>query len=254
MIVLMIFNIIIQFDVFFQGILYLQKKTARVIEVKPKCKRNRLFLLCLGCLLLCICFILSHFFWVQFQLQLMVILLASFIVLLVGILKYLEPPISYLITPDGIIYHHRSGHWQLSWRDVVRIGDIRATVLAEYQHLPYLGIRINSLEKIAQSISPRLANKLLHEQKELLLLGVRNQEINLQSSAINFEPFTLNGVIYKGPVAAWLYRTELLQKAYGYHLFLPESSFDRDLIEFLSLLKDCQHYVHSYHTDRKFTK
>ena len=129
---------------------------------------------------------------------------------------------------------------------MIRIGDIRANVLAEYQHLPYLGIRINSLENIAQSISPRLANKLLHEQQELLLLGVRNQEIDLQNGVINFDPFTLNGVTYKGPVAAWLYRTELLQKAYGYHLFLPESSFDRDLIEFLSLLKECHHYINSY--------
>ena len=243
----------IQFDTLFRGY-FLQKKTTKVIEVEPKCKRNRLFLLCLGCLLLGICAILSHFLWAQYQLQLMVIILASFIVLFVGILKCLEPSISYFITPDHITYCHRNGHWHLSWKDVTRIGDIKANILTEDKSLPYLGIRINNLEKIAENISPRLANKLLHEQKELLLLGGRNQEISLQSSAINFEPFTLNGVIYKGPVAAWLYRTEMLQKAYGYHLFLPESSFDRELNEFLSLLKDCQYYVRSYHSDSEYIK
>ncbi|WP_372881453.1 DUF2982 domain-containing protein [Psychromonas sp.] len=225
----------------------MQKNAARVIQINPKSKHNRLFLLSLGFLLLCICLILYPLFGELYRLQLIFIISASFVVFLVGLLKYLEPAISYVITPDSITYYHRSGHWGLPWRDVLRIGDITASVMAEHKHLPYLGIRVNSLENIAQSISPRLANKLLHEQQELLLLALKNQEIELQNGVINFEPFNLNGVIYKGPVAAWLYRTELLQKAYGYHLFLPESSFDRGVIEFLSLLKECHNYIKNDH-------
>ncbi|WP_413702166.1 DUF2982 domain-containing protein [Psychromonas sp. KJ10-10] len=34
-----------------------------------------------------------------------------------------------------------------------------------------------------------------------------------------------------------MHRSEQLAKAYGYHLYLPESSLDRDLNHFLELLK-----------------
>jgi len=223
----------------------LQKTAQRVIQVKPNSKRNRLFLLFLGFLLLCICQLLNLIFWDDYRIQLIFIMSASFMVLFVGLLKCLEPPISYFITPETISYYHRSGHWQLPWQDIQRIGDIWADVLGKNVQLPYLGIRVNNLTTIAQTISPRLANKLLHEQQELLLLAVKNHEIDLQDGMINFEPFELNGVTYKGPVAAWLYRAEELNKAYGYHLYLPENSFDRGLIEFLVLLKECHHYINS---------
>ena len=227
----------------------MQKTAQRVIQVEPNSKRNRLFLLCLGCLLLCVCLLLNLLFWDDYRIQLIFIMSASFMVLFVSLLKFLEPPISYFITPETISYYHRNGHWHLPWKDILRIGDIPADVRGEHVQLPYLGIRVNSLENIAQTISPRLANKLLHEQQELLLLAVKNHEIDLQDGLINFEPFELNGVTYKGPVAAWLYRAEELNKAYGYHLYLPENSFDRGLIEFLNLLKECHHYINSHQAD-----
>jgi hypothetical protein len=224
----------------------LQKIAQRVIQVKPNSKRNRLFLSCLGCLLLCVCLLLNLFFWDDYKIQLIFLMSAGFMVLFIGLLKFLEPSISYWITPKTIFYYHRNGHWHLPWQDILRIGDIQADVRGEHVQLPYLGIKLNSLTNIAQTISPRLANKLLHEQLELLSLAVKNREIDLPDGVINFEPFELNGITYKGPIAAWLYRTEALNKAYGYHLYLPENSLDRGLIEFLGLLKECRHYINSH--------
>lgn len=219
------------------------KTAQKIIKIKPKSKRNRLFLLCLGCLLLLGCLVLNQLFWHEYKIQLTLTMFASFMVLLLAIVKYLEPEISYFITPERIVYQHRNGQWRLPWQDIIRIGDINVDVFGEYKQLPYLGIRLNNLESIAQSISPRLANKLIHEQQDLLLLAIKNHEINIEDGVINFEPFHLNGSTYKGPVAAWLYRTEQLATAYGYHLYLPENSFDRDLLDFLSLLKKCQNYI-----------
>ncbi|ABM02671.1 conserved hypothetical protein [Psychromonas ingrahamii 37] len=224
----------------------MQKKAQRVIQVKPNSKHNRLFLLCLGSLLLCVCLLLNLVFWDDYRLPLIFIMSASFIMLFVALLKFLEPPISYFITPEIISYYHFNGHWHLPWQDILRIGDIPADIRGQHVKLPYLGIKLNSLANIAQTISPRLANKLLHEQLELLMLAVKNREIDLPEDLINFEPFELNGVTYKGPIAAWLYRTEELSKAYGYHLYLPINSFDRESMEFLGLLKECHHYINSY--------
>lgn len=227
----------------------MQKTTHRVIQVKPNSKRNRLFLLCLGCLMLCVCQLLNIFFWDDYKILLIFIMSAAFMVLFVSLLKFLEPPISYCITPETIFYYHRNGHWDLPWQDILRIGDIRADVRGEHVQLPYVGIKVNCLANLAQTISPRLANQLLYEQLDLLLLAVKNHEINLSNGLINFDPFELNGVTYKGPVAAWLYSVEELNKAYGYHLYLPENSFDRGLIEFLGLLKECQHYINGYQSN-----
>ncbi|WP_413693719.1 DUF2982 domain-containing protein [Psychromonas sp. KJ10-2] len=161
----------------------------------------------------------------------------------IGFLKYIEPETSFFITPEMIKYCHLNGKWSLRWQDIIRFGEIKADVRGQHTQLPYLGIKLNNLDHLAKNISPRLANKLIHEQQELIVLAIINKEISAEEDLINFEPYTLNDVVYKGPIAAWLHRSEQLAKAYGYHLYLPESSLDRDINQFLRLLKECHHYI-----------
>ncbi|MEO9509425.1 MAG: DUF2982 domain-containing protein [Nonlabens ulvanivorans] len=173
----------------------------------------------------------------------MLLFLTCGIVLLTGILKYSEPETSYQLTRQELCFYHRNGHWQLEWEKIVRFGQPSANTIFERINLPYIGIKLKDLAFIADNISPRLANKLIHEQRELLILAARNNEIKLESGLISFEPFTLHNKVYKGPIAAWLFRTEQLNQVYGYHLFLADSSFDRELDEFLKLLKQCKEYA-----------
>lgn len=215
----------------------------KVINIRPNSKRNASLLLFLGSVLIVVLMLFSILFWQDFKLQITFLLLASFIVLLSGLLKYFEPQFSFSITPDFILYNHRKGHWQILWQDIIRVGDVKADVKGEHVQLPYVGIKLNSLENIAQNISPVLANKLLHEQQELLVLAIANDYVNTDDTFINFSPYVLNDITYRGPVAAWLHRSEHLAEAYGYHLFIPESSLDRDINEFFSLIKQCQQYV-----------
>lgn len=213
--------------------------STKIIEITPKCKRNRYFLFCLGGGLLIISSLLNVILWEQYKIQLIFFMSVCLMVLFVAFVKFLEPPISYTMTPESIHYQHRHGQWTLPWQDIFRLGDIYIDVQGERKPLPYIGIKLTSLKNIAESISPRLANRLLHEQQELLLLALKNGQIKLPHGAINFEPFELQGTIYKGPIAAWLYRSEDLVAAYGYHLYLPENGFDRELDDFLGLLKQC---------------
>ncbi|WP_413702167.1 DUF2982 domain-containing protein [Psychromonas sp. KJ10-10] len=118
----------------------------------------------------------------------------------VGSLKHFEPETSFFITPEMIVYCHLNGKWKLPWQDIIRFGEIKANVRGEHTQLPYLGIKLNNLDHIAKSISPRLANKLIHEQQELLVLAIVNKEISSEDDLINFEPYKLNEVIYKGPI------------------------------------------------------
>ena len=217
----------------------------RVITIHPNSKRHTHKFIWLGCIALFIFWLISLFLWHPLKIQLIFLISATLVVILIGILKCLEPGTSFFITPKMIIYCHRNGQWTLPWQDIIRFGELKAYVQGEHIQLPYVGIKLNNLEHIASNISPRLANKLIHEQQELLILAIANKEIDFDGddSVINFEPYTLNDIIYKGPIAAWLHRSEQLAKAYGYHLYLPESSLDRNLNHFLTLLKKCHHYT-----------
>lgn len=210
------------------------------ITITPQSKNHAQFLMVLGFCLLCCSLLITSFFWSDYKFQLMVPLFASIIIFVIGLLKHTEPQTSYILTRKYCNFVHRNGFWRIKWNNIVRIGSLTSIVKSDRIQLPYIGVKLKNIEDIAENISPRLANRLIHEQKELLILAAKNHEIHLDNGLISFDPFILNGKTYKGPIAAWLFRTEQLNQAYGYHLYLPETSFDRTLSEFLCFLKRCK--------------
>jgi hypothetical protein len=221
----------------------LSRPRKRLIKIVPNSKNCEMFLLFFGPTLMLMSYLLHLLLPPQFAVQVIFVSLIGVVVLLLGLVKLVEPRFSYYLCPQGLIYRHRCGQWQISWLEISRIGQLQTYVANQYTDLPYIGLKLHDLESVARNISPRLANKLIHEQNELLLLAVGNNEIKSADAVINFEPYHLNGIEYKGPIAGWLYKTEQLFKAYGYHIYLPENSFDREAREFMRLLKQCQHYV-----------
>jgi len=212
------------------------------ITITPQSTKHAKFILLAGSILLCCCLLLNVFFWVNYKIQLMFMLFTSLIVLFIGILKTTEPKISYRLTRKNLYFNHRNGTWHQEWSDIIKIGEIFTTSERGTLQLPYLGIKLTGLESIAENISPRLANKLLHEQKELYRLAIINNLITGDKSIICFAPIVVNNKTYKGPVAAWLYRTIQLNTAFGYHLYLSEGTFDRNSNEFLVLLNNCKRF------------
>ncbi len=193
--------------------------------------------------MLLISFMLNFYYWSVHKIPLMFGMFVCLNIIFIGYMKHSEPKFSYQLRRSHFTFIHRVGYWRIFWSDIIRIGDVNTTIGAHAQPLPYIGIKLKSLKGLASSISPRLANRLIHEQQELLILAVKNREHLLDNGLINFAPFVLDENTFKGPVAAWLHQTELFQKIYGYHLFLPESSFDRERAAFLSMLKKCQYYA-----------
>jgi len=54
--------------------------------------------------------------------------------------------------------------------------------------------------------------------------------LSLEEIQINFNPFILEtGKIVKGPLAAFLHHCQILNKGFGYHLFISNSTTDREL-------------------------
>lgn len=211
------------------------------IIIKPIAKHNGMFLCVLGGLLLCATVLVAQFYWQIFRLAHIFVILVSLVIILVGVVKLLEPDISLYLTPDKIIFNHRYGHWQLTWQDIQNIQPVSEVIGLDREALPYIGIRLVHIDKIAKNISIRLANRLIHQQKGLIVYSVLHQLMTFEQAQINFDPFVLsNGESIKGPIAAFLHQSEQLSAAFGYHLFLPADSFDRGINEFNHLLKQCK--------------
>ncbi len=207
------------------------------MTIRPITKRNQLFLTMFGSILLIMSLLIATFFWRDYKMQMMLIILASMVVLLSGVAKLIQPDVSFILTADRLRFFHKWGQWYTPWQNIIRIDQVQSEIHGQRAQLPYLGIKIKSLAAVAKNISPRLANKLLHEQKELLTLAVKTEQLSLEQSLLHFEPIVIEGETFKGPVAAWVHRCQILNQGFGFHLYLPEDAFDRDLDASLTLLK-----------------
>ena len=217
------------------------------INIKAKANHHAVFLILLAVIIFSVTLILSQYYWRSHRLILIFIYLFALVILFTGLLKRSEPSVSIALTPQGIQYHHRHGNWILNWQQIQSINTIKEVVGLTSVTLPYVGIRLKSVDSLAEHISPRLANRLIHEQRPLLSFSVMQQLLTLEEIQLNFTPFSLeSGKIIKGPLAAFLHHCQILQKGLGYHLYIPESSTDREIDDFSQLLKQCQRYSTNY--------
>lgn len=219
-----------------------------VIKIKAQSNHHAVFLMLMALVLFVTTLIISQNYWRQIQLVLTFIYLAELVIFITGLAKYLQPKHSLCLTPSSLKYQHNYGHWQLDWQNVQRISLIHGTLGLTQIRLPYIGIRLLQLATLANKISPRLANRLIHEQRPLLAFAIRLEFITLEQSQLNFTEFVLpSGEVLKGPLAAFFHHSSVLEKALGYHLFLPETALDRELDEFCLLLNQCMKSSVKYH-------
>lgn len=215
-------------------------RTLPVINIKAQSSHHALFLMLVALFITFSTLVFSQGYWRQFQLVFTFIYLCSLVIFITGLAKYLEPKYSLCLNPNNIKYQHRYGHWKIDWLQIQRISLINETSGLSTIQLPYIGIRLIDLSTLADKISPRLANRLIHEQKPLVAFAMSQKLLPRDQSLLNFDPFVLSsGEILTGPLAAFLHHSTLLNQALGYHLFLPETAIDRDLNEFCTLLTQC---------------
>ena len=211
-----------------------------VIKIKAQSNHHALFLMLIALILFITTLVFSLSYWRQYQLVLIFIYLTSLVIFISGLAKYLQPKYSLSLNPKEIKYQHSHGHWQVDWQQIERISLMNETLGLTTIQLPYIGIRLIQLSVLAKQISPRLANRLIHEQRPLLAFAIQQKFISLEQGMLNFDVFKLpSGDQINGPLAAFLHHSTVLHKAFGYHLFLPETAIDRELNEFCTLLRQC---------------
>lgn len=220
------------------------------ITIKAQANHHALFLILVGCIALILTLLVSQYYWQSFKLVLIFLVLVSLVIIFTGLTKVIQPKFSYYITPKRLEYWHIYGKWQLTWQQIQQIRPIREVSGLTTITLPYIGIRLVNLDMLANQISPRLANRLIHEQQPLLRFAFIQQLLSFEQIQLNFTPFTLqSGMQISGPISVFLHQCQNLQLALGYHLYLPETTMDRALDDFQLLLIQCQQASKHYDDD-----
>lgn len=92
----------------------------------------------------------------------MLICLTALVILIIGQGKQTEPKYSLMLSPALMRYQHRYSVWQA----IHRLDILRGHCQLQHTEMPYIGIKLKDFDKFAAHISPRLANRLIHEQKQ----------------------------------------------------------------------------------------
>ena len=214
------------------------------VNVTPYAKRNALAFCGLSLLLFAL-LVFAHLVRADIPVGVTVVVGAtSGILLLLGIGKLIEPPVSLTITPEQITYLHRRGSWQISWENIIRYDVPRVSRLLDLEDAPFLGFRLHDVDEVLQSISPRLASALLFEQRQLLTMALRHQRPDQNDYSEYFEIpdryVSPNGIVYKGLIASFAVRMHQLRDLLGYDLYVSATALDRDVYEFIAHLQQLQ--------------
>ncbi|MCL1078194.1 DUF2982 domain-containing protein [Parashewanella spongiae] len=161
--------------------------------------------------------------------------------LILGAAQLLEPSISFTLSTNGFTYFHRRGLVDIDWKNIQRIDVLRVANGLEMIELPYIGVKLKRINPILDSISPRLATGLLTEQRSLMITAsAQTEDEHALEAYLNHEflPLTVNDERYRGVLAMFGRRSLMLERFLGYHLYIPADSFDRDINDFLKLLRE----------------
>ncbi|MDN3378849.1 MULTISPECIES: DUF2982 domain-containing protein [unclassified Pseudoalteromonas] len=154
----------------------------------------------------------------------------------VGFLKTQEPFYSLIISEQLLTYHHKYGFWSLNRENVHHSGIPKVEHGVEYLELNAVGIMLNDRDEFLMHISPRLAGKLLIEQRHLFMQVVQKhcKNGNCPSEWLVEDSFytSLNGHNFNGLIAMFANRMRHLQQLTGYDLLLPASVLDRSIWDF----------------------
>ena len=208
----------------------------QTIKIKAIARHHGLFITLTGVIALLLVVWLCSYYWQQARFPLLFLVLACLVTIFIGLLKLAEPRFSLILTTDRLTFYHRYGRWQFNWQQIRNIHPVTNTVGIAREELNYVGIKLNSIDVIAKSVSLRLANRMIHEQKPLVQYCVKHNLLTIAQGVLNFEPYTLsNGEIIKGPMAAFLHHSEVLHQALGAHIFIAANNLNSSIEDFVGM-------------------
>ncbi|UAA38567.1 DUF2982 domain-containing protein [Paraneptunicella aestuarii] len=187
--------------------------------------------------------------WLPVELRLMgiFIICGGLVAILIGWFKLREPDHSLHLSRQEMRYHHRHGQWYLHWDNIQRFDVPSVYVDLQHHPLAVVGIRVKSYEPVLETMSPRLMNNIMTEQRSLLLQAIKEQmktQNDYNDHLLEDDRYTSeSGKLYTGLQAMFANRMTKLRETLGYDLFINVAELDRSTEEFVQLLRECKNKV-----------
>lgn len=169
----------------------------------------------------------------------MVTLMITILLIMIRVIN--TPSVSFTLTFMHCQYHSRYGGWATTWHNIAQIGHASLGSQGWHTSLPWIGIRLKNYDDFINSICPRVASRLLLEQRVLLIMALKYQvdsHHQLEDILFDDSPFiTQNGEQFMGLQAMLANRMRYNRELLGFDFFIADDVIDRPIADFIGLLR-----------------
>ncbi|AXT31497.1 DUF2982 domain-containing protein [Pseudoalteromonas tunicata] len=165
---------------------------------------------------------------------------ACLVGMLIGYFKMTEPRFSLVFYQDQLEFHHKYGCWELTRENLAVAGIPSIGDELLNKPLNCVGLKVKDYDSFLQQLAPRLAARILIEQRHLLRESLREkyQQIqDVESFLVENTDFcSQKGQVYSGLIAMFANRMINLRQLIGYDLLIPLNMLDRNADQFVYLI------------------
>lgn len=159
------------------------------------------------------------------------LLICCLLGLFAGYAKLTEPLYVVELDQQGFSYVHHKGRWFVPWHgfSFVAVPELAGKEIA------YIGVKLRYYDQFLEQLQPRLAVHLMVEQRHLLIAALGSNcpsgtcPTDLMVEVGEFKSTTRT---YKGAIAMFARRMQLLRQLIGFDLFIPMSAIGSEPAEF----------------------
>ncbi|MEC6795621.1 DUF2982 domain-containing protein [Photobacterium sp. S4TG1] len=148
---------------------------------------------------------------------------------------------SFTLTFMHCQFHSHYGGWSTTWHNIQQIGNVTLSTDGWHQPLPWIGVRLKNYDNFIRTICPRVASRLLLEQRILLVMALKNgshPHHQLEDILFDDNPFiTSNGEQLRGLQAMLANRMRYNRELLGFDFFIADDAIDRPISDFIGLLR-----------------
>ena len=159
------------------------------------------------------------------------LLICCLLGLFAGYAKLTEPLYVIELDQQGFCYVHHKGRWRIPWQGFAFI----AVPELAGKELAYIGVKLKNYDDFLNQLQPRLAVHLMVEQRHLLIAALgSNCPTGTCPTELMVEIGEYRGGTrsYKGAIAMFARRMQLLRQLTGFDLFIPMSAIGSEPAEF----------------------
>lgn len=150
-----------------------------------------------------------------------------------------NPKISMTLTAMHLQQHTNKGGWTMRWSNIADINQVYLPHLDD--SLPWVGIKLHHYNSFLDAICPRMASKIIVEQRILLVMAFKYQPIDkyqLEDILFDDTPYTTEtGKRYTGLLALLANRMAYQRELLGFDVYISAEELDRPIPDFVGLAR-----------------